>query len=216
MGWRKYNPADYEGTVFGRLTVLENDGPAITNAKKVTLMCRCSCGAIVFKSLQGLVDGHTKSCGCMIGSGMRRHGHGNNRKKGRAASPEYKAWGAAKQRCFNPKCLGFKNYGGRGITMCPEWRNSFDQFLADMGPRPDGFSLERIDVDGDYCRSNCKWIPRGMQIRNKQNTVKINFMGEQRTAREVARMLGCSNVTILYHKQKGDIYEWLDLQQKAS
>ena len=101
-------------------------------------------------------------------------------------SPERHAWEAMLQRCNNEKCPNYKNYGARGITVCERW-TSFDNFLEDLGPRPTGMSLERIQVDGNYEPSNCKWATYEEQQNNRTNNVRLTFQGRTQTLSQWAR-----------------------------
>lgn len=127
--------------------------------------------------------------------GIIIHGLSNTR--------EYKAWHAAYRRCYTIKDRGYPNYGGRGIEMCEEWRNSVQQFVCDMGPCPTGYTLERIDVNGNYTKDNCTWIPRSKQSSNRTNTIKINHNGETRSLKEWARFLGIPYMTVLNRHRRG-------------
>ena len=106
-------------------------------------------------------------------------------------SPEYNAWIHMIHRCENPLDKAFKHYGGRGISVCARWRSSFDNFCADMGPRPSKeFSLDRIDTNGDYGPLNCKWSTKIEQANNKRENRRISFDGQMLTVREIADKTG--------------------------
>jgi len=102
----------------------------------------------------------------------------------RTATPEYRSWENAKSRCFNPRLPDYPRYGGRGITMCDAWRDSFAAFLRDMGPRPTGTTLDRIDNDGPYAPGNCRWESAAAQSRNRRS--KVLDEAKVRAIREMA------------------------------
>lgn len=156
------------GNVYGQLTVASY---ARTNVRgKAVWECVCSCGARVTVSGDSLRKGNTKSCGCLRKSGdySRRHGHASTK---HGVSDEYRAWAEMKKRCSDTGHISYKNYGGRGIRVCPEWDTSFETFLEDMGKKPIGTSLDRINTNADYSKSNCRWADRKTQMRNKRNNV---------------------------------------------
>ena len=102
----------------------------------------------------------------------RAEAHRTHGQAGRSKSPEYRAWDAMKQRCLNPRSSAYPSYGGRGISVCDKWRESFDAFYADMGPKPEPkalYSLDRIDNDGDYEPGNCRWATHSQQLKNRPN-----------------------------------------------
>jgi len=151
----KFVFTDYIGKRYGRLTILSFRSPI--NQRYPSCICKCDCGAEVSKSFRKLENGVGKSCGC------------SRIKRGRSKqSPAYVSWSHMKTRCLNPKYEFFKDYGGRGIAICDRWKNSFDNFLQDMGERPPGYSIERVDVNGNYEPSNCKWIPVRDQPKNRR------------------------------------------------
>lgn len=124
-------------------------------------LVRCVCGTEKSVREYRLKSGNTKSCGCMKKYHPMKHGMHN--------TPIYAVWEAMVQRCCNPKCKAYKNYGGRGISICKEWRESFLNFYNDMGERPSSkHTLERINVNGNYEPSNCKWATWKEQSLNKR------------------------------------------------
>jgi hypothetical protein len=115
---------------------------------------------------------------------------------GKADSPTYHSWEAMKQRCMNENDKQYPEYGGRGIVVCDEWQN-FEQFLADMGERPDGYSIDRIDNDAGYNPENCRWTDHQTQCRNRRSSKRWFVMGKMyETAMEAAKVLGKGETTI--------------------
>lgn len=145
----------------------------------------CSCG--LKARVRVSAAGAPRSVGCKKcgDESRRRHGHCPFRKP----SPEYRTWQGMIARCANPRSAYFSNYGGRGIKVCDRWLRSFDAFIADMGPRPSGLTIERIDNDGNYEPGNCRWATRTEQNRNSRNCHKLALNGVVMTTAEWARKL---------------------------
>lgn len=138
-------------------------------------------------------SGASRSCGCLLrdwcSETKTTHGMGN--------SPEYRIWGLIKDRCLNSRGDAYRHYGGRGIGICERWRDSFEAFYADMGPRPSPkHEVDRIDNDGHYEPSNCRWALKIVQANNKRNNVRLELDGETLTLPEWARRMNVSQATI--------------------
>lgn len=150
-----------QGKVFGRLTVLERAGKS-KNGHSLWL-CQCECGknTIVFGS--NLKRKHTESCGCLNDEVITKHGVWG--------CGAYRTWHCMMQRCTNPKHKRYSYYGGRGIAICSEWREDFRNFYRDMGDRPEGLTLDRIDADKGYYKENCKWATLSEQNYNTRRSI---------------------------------------------
>lgn len=124
---------------------------------------------------------------------------------GMCYSKEYSIWNNMKNRCYNKKVPNYSNYGGRGIRVSKSWYNSFVQFYKDMGKVPKGdTSIERINNDIGYCKSNCKWATRTEQNNNRRNNIKVNYKGKDYSIQELADKLGLKYGTLYKRIQEGN------------
>lgn len=180
---------DLIGKKFCKLKVIKLQKP---KKNKTIWLCVCECGNLTEVISQNLRNGNTKSCGCLhtekLVSVLTIHGLTKRRLN---VSVEYNTWVSIKQRCYNKNNQSYKNYGGRGIKVCARWRNSYLNFLKDMGPRPSKFhSIDRNpNVNGDYKPSNCVWSTAKQQARCKRNNVWIIYKGRKKILRDWAREL---------------------------
>lgn len=149
------------GRTFGSLTIIEK----IHNKKYATYLCKCSCGNQKEIVGNSMIRGLTKSCGCL----QKKIVSDNFKKHGCVGSKEYNIWKSMNQRCHNPNNSAFKYYGEKGINVCKEWRNSFETFLKDMGNKPEGKSLDRINNEDGYSKENCRWADKIQQMNNRSN-----------------------------------------------
>lgn len=177
------------GQKFGKLEVLYKDlNPKDRN--RTWFICKCECGNIKSIRSGDIQNGNAKSCGCSTHEG----------KHGSCYTAEYEAWKGMKRRCLNSKTVNYKNYGGRGITVCDEWINSFEIFFKDMGQKPTNLhSIDRIDNNGNYCKDNCKWSTRIEQNRNKRS----NKISSKQQADEIRQKFQIGTYTL---KQLGVQY----------
>lgn len=141
---------------------------------RARFVCRCDCGTEKIISSGNLGKGKSNSCGCLQREGAtarlnanRKIKHGMKRRGNPA--PEYAVWSMMKKRCHDPEDKDYRHYGGRGIVVCQRWRDSFENFIADMGRRPPGLTLERKDNSKGYEPSNCKWATWTEQAKNRRH-----------------------------------------------
>lgn len=200
---------DLKGLKFDRLLAIERL-PRLKRRGNVVWKCFCDCGNYVNVSSGHLRSSHTKSCGCLSSETAKlkwtKHGFKRSPKHG-GCTTTYKSWLHMRDRCNNNLNQDYSYYGGRGITYTESWDN-FQEFLNDMGECPKGHSIERIDVNGNYEPSNCKWIPKNLQSRNRRGVYLVEYKGEMRTIRELETMFGLPPRSLKYQiRGKG-----LDLQ----
>jgi len=176
-------------SVFGRLVVIRQV-PRTTDTR---WQCHCSCGNDVTVRAKNLTRGQTRSCGCLKDelAAERLTTHGLSH------LAEYKVWSVARDRCRNPRNKKFKNYGGRGIAMCPEWDAGFASFYADMGLRPSSqHTLERIDNNGPYAPGNCRWATHMEQARNQRRNRRVVVYGQSMVLQDADKIAPVRRQTI--------------------
>lgn len=175
-----------EGKRFNRLSVVGFK----KGKSRILWECVCDCGKTSFVAGFALKSGAIKSCGCLASEIQsaraikRNTTHGQN--KAGKQTRTHKTWSAMLYRCRNN---GDKNYGGRGISVCERW-HSFVNFLEDMGARPHGKTIDRINVDGEYCKENCRWATRSEQQRNRRDSMMVSINGEVIHVSEAAERIG--------------------------
>ena len=186
---------DLTGQRFGRLTVLEF---VSTEDRHTYWLCKCDCGKFVTVQGSHLNTSRAKSCGCFRSDFRLIHGNSNIRL--------YRIWRSMKNRCNNPKNYAYKNYGGRGITVCDEWENDFTKFRdwAMSHGYADNLSIDRIDVNGNYEPENCRWTEMKTQQRNKSNNTFVEYQGEKITLAEAAEKTGINMTTLWRRYHHGD------------
>lgn len=179
------------GDRFGRLFVVSNP---IRRNNAMVYECVCDCGNVSYVARNNLKSGNTKSCGCykafMTGKRSRTHG--------KSQTLLHHKWRGMKDRCFNPNNIEFKNYGGRGITVYPEWVHDFSAFYkwSMKNGYKESLSIDRIDVNGNYEPSNCRWVDRDVQSNNKRTSFLITYNGQTLTVTQWSKIVGIDRRTI--------------------
>lgn len=166
--------SNLQSKIFNRLTVIKENGK--NKHGKILWLCICECGKKVSSVGSDLISEHTKSCGCLNIDLSRSRAT----KHGMALTSEYTIWHLMKGRCLNKKNKDYIHYGGRGIKICERWKD-FNNFYIDMGKRPNGLTLERVDNNKGYLKENCRWATRKEQGNNQRTNRMITFNGEIRT-----------------------------------
>ena len=191
---------DLTGKRFGRLIVLRYVDKDRWRSSR--WLCSCDCGKEKIIIGQSLKSGATKSCGCLhIEKTIERftkHGHVKNGK----ISKTYIIWDSMISRCINPNNISYKNYGGRGITICKSW-SKFGNFLEDMDEVPKKHQIDRINNNGNYCKDNCKWSTRTEQGRNKRNNHLITYNGKTQCISAWAEEFGINRSTLMNRLSRG-------------
>lgn len=187
---------DLTGHVIGKLVVVQR-APNI--GKQPAWKCQCACGGEKIVAGMYLRTARVHDCGC--GSAERRRA--GRVRHGLTGAPEWATWKSMRERCVRPKAPAWEHYGGRGITVCERWLESFENFYADMGPRPDGMTLDRIDNNGNYDPGNCRWATMEEQQNNRRSNVLVTLDGETKTLKQWATHFGVPYPVVKDRRSKG-------------
>ena len=180
---------DRTGEQFGEWTLIDFSHTTKKSYGRTTYWkCKCTCGNASVVSIKSLMAGKSTSCGCA------RHG---NRTHNMSSTLTYKSWQAMKERCYNPKAIYYHNYGGRGISVCARWKDSFENFYKDMGERPSvGYSLDRENNEDNYSPDNCKWASKVTQANNRRNNRSLTYKGITMNLGQWAKKLNIDRTTL--------------------
>jgi hypothetical protein len=194
--------SDFAGQIFGRLTAVSKHHKA-ANGRMLWLFA-CECGAEKVADPNEVKRGSTRSCGCLANEQRKNAAQKQTHALSRSSMPrERKSWEMMIARCHDPEQVSYKNYGALGIRVCARWLNSFENFVMDMGKRPVGMTLDRIDGSADYCLENCRWATRKEQANNRRTNHRITIDGETKTIAQWADHLGMNSHVIRSRIYKG-------------
>lgn len=186
--WVKPRPPNFKdlsGQVFGRLRAISR-GAQVPGQETVWWNCVCECGTFTLVRSQCLLRSVTKSCGC-----LRTNPEHSRKTHGKTGTVEYRAWRHMMNRCYNKKMQNYVRYGAKGVTVCPEWRGSFETFYAELGDRPSArHSLDRIDGTRGYESGNCRWATTEEQQRNRNVSRFVEYEGVRWFVKDLALAKG--------------------------
>jgi hypothetical protein len=182
----------FEGQLFTDWTVVREVEPRIrtSGGRRIRFaLCRCSCGTEKEVAVYDLQYKKNTSCGCEKNRKSAERIRAQSRTHGKSKVREYPIWINMRDRCNNPSNKAYPYYGGRGVRVCERWA-SFQHFFEDMGSAPDGWSIDRIDVNGNYEPGNCRWADIDTQSNNRRNNLRVIFRGENMTLTQAAKAAG--------------------------
>jgi len=201
----KIEISEHIGVVYGKLTVMSESAPHYTlgGNKKRIISCKCDCGEVKDLTMVDVFAGRIVSCGCHSKEMASIRAKKRNTTHGAYNTVEHSAWSSMLKRCTNPNHKHYKHYGGRGISVCDRWKISFNNFLADMGERPSKeYSLDRIDVDGNYSPDTCRWATNIEQQRNTTANINITYNGATKCLAEWCEELKLNYAKVHYRLTK--------------
>ena len=188
---------DIKGMRSGRLVAVRR----IKNSKGhgYKWLCQCDCGNTKKIRIDAITSSRVKSCGCLqkewAAKGLAFKKHGNS------TSKTYASWQGMKSRCYSPKNKDYRHYGGRGIAVSPQWVDSYETFVADMGEASKGMTIERIDCNKDYTKENCTWVHKSKQNNNKRTSIIVEWGGDKMCLMELSIKTGVNYDYIRYRLQ---------------
>ena len=207
------------GQVFGKLTIVAigADSPSAPKGaephkyhryRRWTCLCECGREKLILETNLVRATRPSRSCGCVSGQKLRehtmKHGHSVRVKHGKTSTPEYRAWGEMKTRCYNENRPSYKYYGGKGIRVCAEWLADFEAFFRDMGPKPAwADSIDRIDGDKDYEPGNCRWATTAQQARNTARNHWLELDGRKVILEDASKEAGLLSSTVHRRLSRG-------------
>lgn len=192
-------PLNIAGEKYGRLIAVEWTGNACSSGRLWKF--KCDCGAEIIASIGQVRSGNTTSCGCFAKEKLRSRNEKMAKHKC-TRSPTWNSWSAMRRRCQKQDDKDYHKYGARGIVVCERWQ-SFENFMADMGERPEGMTIDRVDNNGNYEPENCRWATPLQQSRNSRNSVVIEYQGEKHCVAEWAALVGIEVKTLQYRIRSG-------------
>lgn len=197
----RYAGVDFVGARHGMLQVIRK-----ADHGRSWWVCKCDCGNVVELQTHRFLE--YKSCGCLEKENKKNLGK-HTQTHGMTETRLYSVWCGMKDRCNNPNYKHFDRYGGRGITVCDEWAHSFESFKQwayenGYDPKLNGVdqSIDRINLDGNYCPENCRWTNQTEQVRNRRNAVSLVYMGNTMNPYEFARITGITDKVFIYRRLK--------------
>lgn len=187
------NRIEYKsGDSLGNCIYIKEDIQGYKNSRKAVF--ECVCGNTFIALIANVKNEHTTSCGCLKIPAVKK----SSTRHGMRQSSEYNIWRLMIARCYKPQSTSYKNYGAKGITVGDRWKKSFINFYADMGNRPEGTSLDRLENDKGYYKENCQWGTSLQQNRNRSITVKVTYNGETKAIMEWSQIYGIPYDTLKY------------------
>lgn len=204
------NFKDLTGQVFGRLKIISYAGRVRGYSQ---WNCECACGRKIISESYNLRCGNTNSCGCLMREIATKVNTTHGCAKRGKITLEFRSWVKMIERCLDTRNKAYPRYGGRGITICPKWLDSFETFHADMGDKPSRHhQIERIDNNDGYYKANCRWATALEQGKNKRNNVHLTLNGVTRILSEWSRITGIDATKIRYRMKAG----WTDEEALSS